>query len=109
MYLVSLPLVGFHARVTCCGYGTLDTLDYRGYEILLTGWLGVLDGTIAWYANPLLALALATIGKKGNTSLWLSGAGLFLALSTFFYRKTWIDERYASYANVDTWGLGFYL
>ncbi|MCY1033831.1 hypothetical protein OV207_20430 [Corallococcus sp. BB11-1] len=32
--------------------------DLAGYELLLTGWLGVFGLNIGWYANPLSAIAL---------------------------------------------------
>jgi hypothetical protein len=112
LYATSLPLVAFKTSVTiglADGSGMTESASNLGYQVLLIGWLGILDGTVAWYANVFLVLGFTTLENQNKKSLMLSGIGLLLALSALFYDKTWIDENYAKYADVYGWGLGFYL
>ena len=37
---------------------------WNGAEVLVFGWLGILDSTIAWYANPLFLVSSALFFSK---------------------------------------------
>ena len=55
-----------------------------GFQILLSGYLGIFYGIFAWFANPLWILALLLIFFKWvKTALVVSLASLAIALTTF--------------------------
>ena len=67
-----------------------------GLDILATGWLGVLGGSYAWYANPLffLSLTLVVAGRswlKVGQLLTLSLCIIVLTWNAFSYRAIWDD------------------
>jgi hypothetical protein len=55
-----------------------------GFQILLRGYFGIFNGIIAWFANPLWALALLLVSfKRLKATLAVSLASLVIALTTF--------------------------
>lgn len=56
---------------------------FHGLDLLFKGWRGLLHGVVAWYANPLLWLALAAgCTRRYRAAAVLSGVALLLALSS---------------------------
>ncbi|HSA60318.1 MAG TPA: hypothetical protein VLJ37_11610 [bacterium] len=87
-------------------------VDY-GYKILLMGFLGVFVGVFAWFANPLmlLALALAKFKKRLGASI-VSVIAVALGLQSYMLRAVPFNESSMDPKNlnfVDYLGLGFYL
>lgn len=52
----------------------------RGLGLLMMGWMGILDGIVAWIANPLLATAWISyfIGRHRVTAATATLAALFM-------------------------------
>jgi hypothetical protein len=59
---------------------------------LLFGWLGPLNGTFAWYANPLLFLSLAWTKKRTRSALVLAILATLLGLTTFLMTEIVSDS-----------------
>jgi hypothetical protein len=54
-----------------------------GGGVLLLGWLGPLAGSFAWFANPLLILAMYFSKEKPSAAMAAAFLGFALALTTF--------------------------
>jgi hypothetical protein len=97
----------------CKGWELPVTAVSDGYEILLTGFLGVLVGVFAWFANPLMLLAvLLSTFKKRLASIILSVAAIALGLQSYALKAIPFNESSMDPGNlnfVDHFGLGFYL
>jgi hypothetical protein len=84
-----------------------------GYEVVLMGVLAGLIGVFAWFANPLMlvAVVLAAFGKRA-VAMVLSVAAVGLALQSYALHGVPFSEASVSPENlnlVDRMGLGFYL
>jgi hypothetical protein len=87
-------------------------VDY-GYKVLLMGFLGVFVGVFAWFANPLmlLALALSKFKKRLGASL-VSVFAVALGLQSYMLKAVPFNESSMDPSNlnfVDHLGRGFYL
>jgi len=77
--------------------------------LLLLGWLGVLSGTIGWFANPLLFAAWVLYAlRRYRTALGLGVAALFCALS-FLNVDSVLTSEAPSFAKVTGIGPGYWL
>lgn len=101
-------LTAFKTTVTVDGI-VLQSENWPGIKILAFGWLGIFDGTIGWYANIFLLLGLFSLGNKIARSVAYSLVGGGIAISSLGYKQMWLDENYAMYSDVGSWGIGFYL
>ncbi len=65
----------------------------RGWLVLLMGWLGIADGMLAWFANPLLLAAwlLAWRRRRGATIV-TAALALLLGLSFLLNSQISVDE-----------------
>ncbi len=86
-------------------------VDY-GYTILLMGALGIFVGVFAWFANPLmlLALGLAKFKKRLGASI-VSVLAVALGLQSYMLKAVPFNESSMEAGNlnfVDHLGLGFY-
>lgn len=87
-------------------------VDY-GYSVLLMGILGVFVGVFAWFANPLmlLALVLAKFKKRMGASV-VSVLAVGLGLQSYMLKAVPFNESSMETGNlnfVDRLGWGFYL
>jgi hypothetical protein len=80
-----------------------------GGEILLCGWLGILVGTIGWYANPLFALGLILFAA-GNyrVSRWMALAALVISLSSLLVRELPTGSTSGEATAIASFGPGIY-
>jgi len=77
--------------------------------LFLIGWLGLLSGTIAWFANPLLIAAWVLFWlRRYWIALALGAAALFCALS-FLNVDTVVVSEAPTFAKVTGFGLGYWL
>jgi hypothetical protein len=77
--------------------------------LFLLGWLGLLSGTIAWFANPLLIAAWVLFRlRRYWIALALGVAALFCALS-FLNVDTVVVSEAPTFAKVTGFGLGYRL
>lgn len=99
MYVISLASDGIVA---------IDTGQVTpGFDILLTGWLGIFGGVVAWYANPLLILGAACLLKVPNLSRLLITIGFFIALSALGVNRMALNE--SGTEQLVKFGAGYYL
>jgi hypothetical protein len=84
-----------------------------GYQILLTGLFGAFVGVFAWFANPLMLLALALSRfNKRFASILIAVSAIALGLQSYALRAVPFNESSMDAGNlnvVDYLGLGFYL
>lgn len=94
--------VRYAVALACMTYGSsllIPSILFKnhvpllGYEVLLAGWWGVLEGNFAWYANPLFALAALKL-MRGNTigPTIYSFLGVALALTSPHAKQWWFSE-----------------
>lgn len=97
----------------CKGWDSPVAASDYGYNILLTGFLGVLVGVFAWFANPLMLLALLlSTFKKRVASLVLAVSSIALGLQSYMLGAVPFNEssmRPDDLNFVDYLGRGFYL
>jgi len=105
--MASLPLTALTASVYSEGFN-LYYEDWTGITILKMGWLGIFDGTIGWYANPLLLISIILMHYKPKKSFIMSVVALLIALSSLMYTTTFLDEKFAPRANV-SFQIGFFI
>jgi len=110
LYYLSLILPAFTAQQNAAPYYVENDVWY-GWQVLLFGWAGIFDGTIAWLANPILIFSFTTLNSKNYNIksihyLFLSLIGLILALSSLLYKKMWND---GGYSKITEYGPAFYL
>ena len=81
-----------------------------GFRILLEGWLGVLFGIIAWYANLPFAFALALfLCGKCRAARWFSSVALAVALTSLFVRNYHFATPHGGgEREIYAYGFGFY-
>jgi hypothetical protein len=77
----------------CKGWESPVAASYYGYRILLMGFLGALVGVFAWFANPLmlLALLLSTLNKH-LAAMILSVSSLALGVQSYMLEAVPFDE-----------------
>jgi len=80
---------------------------WNGAKVLVFGWLGILDSTIAWYANPLFLVSSALFFSKRSSCFHFAYAGLLLALTSFFSCNIWNNKD--PLEHIAAYDTGFYL
>ena len=64
-----------------------------GWEVLLTGWLGVFDGICAWLANPLVLAAWLLTAKRYRTqAVVLAVLALLFGMSFLAQQRIIVNE-----------------
>jgi hypothetical protein len=82
---------------------------YWGISLLFLGWLGLIAGSVAWFANPLLFIANYSLHQQRiRLALSVSLLACAVALSTPTLSTVWIDGT-GNTASVVGYGFGFYL
>lgn len=109
LYLLSLFLPAFTTEIMQPGSSTVVATEktWLGGQVLMLGWVAILDGSIAWYADIILIAALALYLVGSRHCFTFSFVAMFIALTAFLYQEIWNDsdppELIASY------DIGFYL
>jgi hypothetical protein len=83
-----------------------------GLDCLVTGWLGVLIGQFAWFANPMLWLSMvAFFLRRLFIALFLVALSLFMATNTFllYTQEVPADEGGVNILIFQSPHLGFFL
>ena len=97
----------------CKGWDVPIASQDSGFHILLMGPLGVFLGMFAWFANPLMLLALLlSTFRKRRTSMAIAVAAIALGLQAYAFRAVPFSEASMDPSNlnhVDHLGYGFYL
>ena len=97
----------------CKGWDAPIAAQDFGYHILLMGPLGVFLGVFAWFANPLILLALLLSNfRKRLISMIFAVAAVALGLQAYGFRAAPFNESSMDPSNlnyVDHLGYGFYL
>ncbi|WP_147446734.1 hypothetical protein [Corallococcus sp. CA047B] len=84
--------------------------DIAGFELLLTGWLGVFGLNFGWYANPLLALATFLLMLGADRGALVAGsiaAVVGLSSLSWFVHPLPSDEGGVMYSELLYPSLGF--
>jgi len=97
----------------CKGWDLPVAASDYGYDALLMGPLGILVGVFAWFANPLMLLALLlSTSKKRVAAMILSVSAIALGLQSYTLEAVPFTESSMAPENlnfVDHLGRGFYL
>lgn len=106
--LRSLLVISLLSYVACLFTPALYTNEpILGYQLLQTGWLGVITGTYCWLSNPLYFASLAT-RKWRIFSFAVSLVSLLLMLDfLFIYKHISLNE--GGGADIRSLGVGYYL
>jgi hypothetical protein len=103
LFLVCLTQDGFYIE------GSNPRAWASAFYLFLLGWLGLLAGTIAWLANPLLIAAWVLFWlRRDRIALALGVAALVCALSFLGVGKLLVSEA-PTFAAVTGFGLGYWL
>lgn len=84
---------------------------WSGFRVLTIGWLGLLVGQIAWYANPVIALSLLfVLLRRWVLTLVVSGVSLLIAANTLllFFKELPADEGNVVKLRLEHVGFGFF-
>jgi hypothetical protein len=109
LYLASLFLPALHTEMQP-QYGGLTDVKasfWNGWQVLMFGAAGILDGTPAWYSNPLLLVSAVLYAKRRRSCFFVSCAALSLAFSSVLYKEMWNDRDPPE--QIVGYGPGFYL
>jgi hypothetical protein len=98
----------------CKGWDVPMARSSYGYELLLMGWVVILDGTLAWLANPLMLIAVSISGLGTNRAAAkiLSVLAIVLGLQSYAFDGVPFTGGSSAADNLnslDRLGLGFYL
>lgn len=80
--------------------------DIDGYWVLFLGWLGFLFFQFAWYAAPLMLVAIYTSAQSPRFALLLAIVAVVVASEAFLFTEIPLRE---SQQQIFGFGLGFYL
>ena len=58
---------------------------YKGFEIMVTGWMGPLEGQVGWFANPLMIIVIGGLLLESRVGIWPALISLGLAASSFWW------------------------
>jgi hypothetical protein len=111
MFCISLLLPAFTTQRIAAPY-YFDPDIWYGWQVLIGGWAGIFDGTLAWYANPVLILTLILLDLDGLDLkplyiFYFSIIGFLLAVSSILYTRMWSDGDIPP--TITDYGPGFYL
>ena len=106
LYLASLILPAFYPEQWCAGIPPEPGATYYGWMVLLIGWLGILTGTIGWYANIGLIISIILYIKESRHCFKWTLISFLIALSSLAYTMGYHDGG-AFTENVSHFGSGF--
>lgn len=93
--LTTVAVILWGLSLTQIGMTFHNGFRLQGVKILLVGWQGLLQGDFAWFANPLVAIALILLYLNEGPS-WLPGLisllAFFCALDTFWFDALTLNE-----------------
>lgn len=73
LFIFACAMPAMHVLTVSSHYRGAER-DIMGFELLLSGWLGVFGMNVGWYANPLLALALFLLVLGADRGALVAGA-----------------------------------
>lgn len=109
---ISLLLFVMACATPCLEMSQKSDANWYGLRILILGWMGVLVGQLAWFANPLWLIgATAFALQKWSVALISLGTALFFALNTLllFVIPLPADESKINNTSLVRLRIGFYL
>lgn len=105
---IALSIACFGLCLVFPGYYLGDRFEPQvAGTLLLTGWLGPLDGHLSWYANPLFLLALVFHRRPLRSSI-LGLVALALAASFLLHGRIAVSEA-PTYQSIVAYGWGYAL
>ena len=84
LYVLSLGMPGYYVG------SPQGFFEYLGIYNLVLGWLGLLFGQVAWFANPLFLLSFRKISQKSSAKLaiWSLAVALTFLVNPRMVRNT---------------------
>ncbi|MCB1601898.1 MAG: hypothetical protein R3F18_09540 [Lysobacterales bacterium] len=84
LYVLSLGMPGYYVG------SPHGFFEYLGIYNLVLGWLGLLFGQVAWFANPLFLLSFRKISQKSSAKLaiWSLAVALTFLVNPRMVRNT---------------------
>ena len=110
--VLGLSVALFVACLTQDGY-YIDDADPRkwspGWGLLLFGWMGLLSGTLAWLANPLLFVSWVFLAMSKFRLAFYVALGAFLFAMSFLLNSEVISSTRPDYSKIVGYGIGYWL
>lgn len=112
--VISYVLLGASiALFITCLFLTAYTISGRsaptGFEMLLIGWMGILDSMLEWYANPLLVISWALIAFRFRAISLLFSLGAFYLAMSFLSRTQMILNESPDYGDIASRDAGYWV
>jgi hypothetical protein len=89
-FLRFTALAAFVASLGMPLFKTAEMGNEWGINALLFGWVCLIEGKLAWLANPLMLLSLLALRRLPHVALIASAAALFVAV--FEYPYSYVDS-----------------
>jgi hypothetical protein len=110
--VLGLSIVSFVTCLTQDGY-YIDDSNPKAWSpawgLLVFGWMGLLSGTFAWLANPLLFGSWVLLAmSKYRVAFYLSLGALLFAVSFLLHSEV-ISSTKPSYSKIVGYGIGYWL
>lgn len=105
-YVTSMFLPALHTEIVFYSQ-VVKTEVYLGWQVLAFGWTAILEGALAWYANPMFFAALALYFMRRKSCFKVSCVALALAVTSPLYRQMWNENDPPEH--IVGYGLGFLL
>jgi hypothetical protein len=109
---VALSMLTFAVSLTQRGYCANDGFQQPGawgFALFLVGWLGLFDGVIAWFGNPLLLAAwIYFFIRERRASEWLAIGALAVMLSFLLVGRIATNEN-GQESTITSHGLAYWL
>jgi hypothetical protein len=111
-YGLILPSIALFAVCLANDGYYIDGPDPRAWAsawgLLFFGWVGVLSGTVAWLANPVMFLAWIMFHSRHYRAATLFAVIAVVLILSFLLTKTVVSSESPTYSKVVGYGLGYW-
>jgi hypothetical protein len=110
---LAVILVSLILYVLACALPAMvfDEQTWRGYEVVLSGWMGVFLGQFAWFANFFWWLSLVlTLLRRWFLTIAATALACFIAFDAFSFigKQVPLDEAFVNTMLFKSYDFGFY-
>lgn len=107
-----LSLIAYGASLFNDGYYA-ESNDPKAWApafgLLLIGWLGLLDGVIAWMANPLLLAGWVMLGYRRKSLATIFAIAALICIVSLQFCQTILVNEAGNRAPITSFGAGYWL